>query len=501
MAAIQFILGRSGSGKTQRCIDSVCQALTTGGNDPLVLLVPEQATYQAERAILSHPDIVGFSRLHILSFNRLQFRLLSGSGSTAEISRTGKQMVLHKLLLELADQLTLYKGDVQRMGLATKLSDLLTELQHADCDAKQIRLLADAIMAKPGQELAAAKWTDIATVFQAYEAFFTSAAGWFENPDIELTLAKDKVTSAAFLQGAHLWVDGFSGFSVQERDLLVELLKVSKDASIALCLDPATMYLTNDDEDKLDPCSLFASTEQTYCQLLRIVRGCKLKLSKPVVLNKPLRFSDAPALAALEANLISDEPPQRVSGRNALYIAACGNERAEMLRVAGQIRTLVKDGGYRYRDIAVVVPDMDAYQHYLESAFSQYDLPYFLDRPRLMKTHPLTELIGSALQAVQSGFESSDVLSFLRSPLMPASFDQIDALGNYCQAFDVQGDEWLQEAAWNFASDKEKDRYDESAIGALRREMIVPLQALHKVLTSQETISAGQFTQAIWQML
>ncbi|MHC4292349.1 MAG: PD-(D/E)XK nuclease family protein, partial [Planctomycetota bacterium] len=335
----------------------------------------------------------------------------------------------------------------------------------------------------------------------AYGAFFTSAAGWFENPDIELTLAKDKVTSAAFLQGAHLWVDGFSGFSVQERDLLVELLKVSKDASIALCLDPATMYLTNDDEDKLDPCSLFASTEQTYCQLLRIVRGCKLKLSKPVVLNKPLRFSDAPALAALEANLISDEPPQRVSGRNALYIAACGNERAEMLRVAGQIRTLVKDGGYRYRDIAVVVPDMDAYQHYLESAFSQYDLPYFLDRPRLMKTHPLTELIGSALQAVQSGFESSDVLSFLRSPLMPASFDQIDTLGNYCQAFDVQGDEWLQEAAWNFASDKEKDRYDESAIGALRREMIVPLQALHKVLTSQETISAGQFTQAIWQML
>ena len=530
MAQIQFILGRSGTGKTQRCIDEICQALITPIGSPpakreypdlsgearrakteggrglqgassLVLLVPEQATYQAERAILSHPEIKGFSRLHVLSFNRLQFRLQGGRGGMAEISRTGKQMILHKILLELSDRLTLYKGDVQRMGLAAKLSDLLTELQHADCTPKQIRALADALAAKPGQELAAAKWADIAAVFEAYEAFFASAESRFKNPDVELTHAKKMVASAPFLRGARLWVDGFSGFSVQERDLLVEMLKVCQDASIALCLDPATLDLANDDEDKLDECSLFASTEQTYCQLLRIVRGCKLKLNEPVILDQPFRFSDAPALAALEANFISDKPAKPVPADSALQIAACGHVRAEALWVAGQIRSLVKDGGCRYREIAVVVPDMDAYQHYIESAFNQYELPYFLDRPRRMKTHPLTELIGSALQAVQGGFESSDVLSFLRSPLMPVLFDRIDALGNYCLAFDVQGGEWLQKPAWCFASDTEKPRYDEPAMDALRRELIAPLRTLQEALSVQETISAGQFTQAVWQLL
>jgi ATP-dependent helicase/nuclease subunit B len=419
----------------------------------------------------------------------------------AEISRTGKQMILHKILLELSDRLTLYKGDVQRMGLAAKLSDLLGELQHADCTPKQIRALADALAAKPGQELAAAKWADIAAVFEAYEAFFASAESRFKNPDVELTHAKERVASAPFLRGARLWVDGFSGFSVQERDLLVEMLKVCKEASIALCLDPAAIDLANDDEDKLDPCSLFGSTEQTYCQLLRIVRGCKLKLSEPVILNRPFRFSEAPALAALEANFISDKPAKPVPADGALQIAACGHVRAEALWVAGQIRALVKDGGGRYREIAVVVPDMDAYQHYIESAFNQYELPYFLDRPRRMKTHPLTELIGSALQTAQGGFKLSDVLSFLHSPLMPVPFDKIDALANYCLAFDVQGSEWLQKPAWRFASDAEKQRYDEPAIDALRQELIAPLRTLQEVLSVQETISAGQFTQAVWQLL
>lgn len=59
--SVQFILGRSGSGKSRYCIDSLIkELLDRHDTTPLVLLVPEQATYQAERAILSHPQIAGF---------------------------------------------------------------------------------------------------------------------------------------------------------------------------------------------------------------------------------------------------------------------------------------------------------------------------------------------------------------------------------------------------------------------------------------------------------
>jgi ATP-dependent helicase/nuclease subunit B len=189
MAAVQFILGRSGTGKSRWCIDAVCDALADGGGEPLILLVPEQATYQVERSILSAPNIAGFSRLHVLSFNRLGFWLQSHPSSAPDISRTGKQMILHKLLLELAGDLTLYKGNVTTMGLAEKLSGLLDELQHSGCTAKQVALLAETLSHKPAQTLAARKWSDIAKIFAAYEAYFSIGDGGFSNTDTELDSA------------------------------------------------------------------------------------------------------------------------------------------------------------------------------------------------------------------------------------------------------------------------------------------------------------------------
>ena len=73
MGRIRFILGRAGTGKTTRCVDAAADALRAGGDAPLVLLTPEQATYQMELAVLSRPGVRGFSRLRVLSFNRLGF--------------------------------------------------------------------------------------------------------------------------------------------------------------------------------------------------------------------------------------------------------------------------------------------------------------------------------------------------------------------------------------------------------------------------------------------
>ena len=74
--AIQFILGRSGTGKTRYCIRAIVDALAGQSEQQLILLVPEQATYQAERAILADERIAGYNRLNVLSFDRLQFLLL-----------------------------------------------------------------------------------------------------------------------------------------------------------------------------------------------------------------------------------------------------------------------------------------------------------------------------------------------------------------------------------------------------------------------------------------
>lgn len=501
MDGVQFILGRAGTGKTRWCIDAICRALQEADSNPLILLVPEQATYQAERAILSRPAIRGFSRLRILSFNRLQFWLDSGNAFGNEISRIGKQMILQKLLGDLSDRLSLYRGANQRSGLAAELAGLFTELQQADCQPEQVQALADVLKQKKGKAMTAAKWADIAGLYRTYLHFFQSNNRQFTNPDIRLRDAGRKVAQAGFVRNAVVWVDGFSGFSVQERDLLIELLKASQSAFIALCLDPKAMDLSNTDAEKLYPFSVFGETEETYTNLLRIFNRQKFPCQAPVILDKPMRFNEARPLAFLEQNLFDLPADGNEKGASHIRIAACGNVRTETIWVARTIRNLVRDRRMRYRDIAVVVPEMNVYAHYIESAFGQYEIPFFLDRPRNMKNHPVAAMLGAALQTVQTGFALSDVLSFLKSDLAGIEPQALDRLENYCRAFDVQYGEWVRQAPWDFAPTEEKARYDEKQLDGLRRQAVAPLVNLGDNLGGDKAITAGQFIRAVWGLL
>ena len=102
--AVQFILGRSGTGKTSYCIKAIADALAKADEgQPLILLVPEQATYQAERAILADKRIAGYNRLNVLSFDRLQFLLLGKNTARPALSRIGRQMIIHRILRDNID--------------------------------------------------------------------------------------------------------------------------------------------------------------------------------------------------------------------------------------------------------------------------------------------------------------------------------------------------------------------------------------------------------------
>jgi len=79
---VRFLLGPAGCGKTFRCLAELSAALQKNAQGlsavsairedaPLILLAPKQATFQLERQLLADPELPGYTRLHILSFQRL----------------------------------------------------------------------------------------------------------------------------------------------------------------------------------------------------------------------------------------------------------------------------------------------------------------------------------------------------------------------------------------------------------------------------------------------
>src|SRR5437660_11471273 len=69
---VRLLLGPAGSGKTFRCL---AEARATLGNTPegppLLLVAPKQATFELERRFLADPAVRGYTRFHVLSFERL----------------------------------------------------------------------------------------------------------------------------------------------------------------------------------------------------------------------------------------------------------------------------------------------------------------------------------------------------------------------------------------------------------------------------------------------
>ncbi|NLC12174.1 MAG: hypothetical protein GX767_07995, partial [Firmicutes bacterium] len=78
---LRFILGPAGSGKTWTCLEEMRQELKKDPlGAPLLLLVPEQATFQMEYALLSDSELEGSVRAGVWSFKRLSWKILEEQG-------------------------------------------------------------------------------------------------------------------------------------------------------------------------------------------------------------------------------------------------------------------------------------------------------------------------------------------------------------------------------------------------------------------------------------
>lgn len=507
--AVQFILGRSGTGKTHYCVETIAEALLQKNNQPLLFLVPEQATYQAQRAILDSPRISGYNRLHVLSFDRLVYFLLGKNVARPAISRLGRTMVIQRILRDCADKLSIFGGSARHPGLGKQLAGTIEQLQQYANSPDDVKDLVGKLQKQSGHTLTTAKFADIGIVFEEYLKFIESRHIGID-PDIQLTAACRAVAGADFVRGAKLWVDGFAGFTAGELALLTELLKAVVDAQIALCLDPATADLANPDKTQIDPTDLFGPTVQTYAELVERIKKCKLKIAKPVILDKPLRFSGCPPLGHIELNIFANKP-KKIPVNGKVRIVLAPNARAEVQFVAQQITKLVRHAGFRYRDIAVIASDIDSYENYIKASFEDYNIPVFIDKRRPLNQHPVIELISSALAAVTNparpaggDFPANEIFAYLKTDLPRIERSDVDLLENYCIAFGITASDWAADKPWRYAGDKAQ-QFNEQHVDRIRKKAIGPLLELRKRLVDDagksKMLPPEKFTKIIFDFL
>jgi len=497
--AVQFVLGPSGTGKTRHCVDAIATELLEGERgENLIYLLPEQATYEAERTILKNDAISGYHRLYVLSFNRLAYLLLGRKTNLSGLSAIGQQMLIHRILRDNAKRLTVLKSSAARPGLAREMAAKVSELQRYAKNPEQVEQLVGNLKQEKHNRSTAQKFADINLVFREYLDFIQ---GKFIDEDAQLNRARKMVGSAEFLKNSKIWVDGFAGFTTAELEMLEELFKTAGKVQITLCLEPSEFNIEHVRADKIQPANLFYPTQRTYAQLLEIIRKNKLQLTDPLILKQQLRYQAA-SLEHIEKNIFNRRAPQ-IHCEGALRLIAAPSLRSEASWTAREICRLIRVEKLRYRDIAVITPDLDAYEHYIKAAFNDYNIPFFLDKRKKLSHHPAVQLICSAAKAATTDFSGSEIFSYLKSDLVPVNSADIDLLENYCVAFGITGQDWLETGEWHFV-DRQQEQFDEKRINEIRKRVIKPLLRLREGLLCRapaERITAQSFIRVLFELL
>lgn len=506
----RFLLGPAGSGKTFRCVEAVRAELSLAPDGPpLIVLAPKQATFQIERQLLgaspsegsqSQSGILrGYTRLHILSFERLAAFVLARSGKVLPetLTEEGRVMVLRALLARHHADLKVFRATARLTGFATQLSSLLRELQRNRVSAAGLVTLADKVDANGRLE---DKLHDLSFLLERYEEWLLrrqQSGAKLDDANRLLDMATDYLRSAAAnepLGIAGMWLDGFAEMTPQETELVAALVPHCKQSTLAFCLDA----VPSGDSSWLSPWTVVGKTF-AHCHAA-VAKVTKADPEVEIILRDPSksRFHHASQLFQLEQSWVGT--PDRVNGplgnqevaenggqnlqAPAVRLMACPDAESEASLVAREIRRHAMAGG-RYRDCAVLVRSLDNYHDVLRRALERYEIPFFLDRREPVAHHPLAELTRYALRTVAFDWRQEDWLGVLKSGLAGVQDIEVDWLENEALKRGWEG------SAWREPLDIPEDATLARPLEEVRERVMHPFLRFASAVTAQQFRTDG----------
>lgn len=125
--SIKFIYGRAGSGKTHYCLKSIKNIIKNDTNRPLIMLVPEQFSFQSEKNLIDTVGDRGLLKASVLSFKRMADKVSDevGGATNKYINDSGKSILLYKIIEENKDKLKVFKKISGKQGILSNISDTI----------------------------------------------------------------------------------------------------------------------------------------------------------------------------------------------------------------------------------------------------------------------------------------------------------------------------------------------------------------------------------------
>ena len=421
--SLRFYFGPSGSGKSHRIYEEIMQRAAQEPGRNFLIIVPDQFTMQTQKDLVMRSDRGGILNIDVLSFGRLSHRILEevGTKEMPVLDDTGKSLVLQKIAADLKEQLPAMGSLLHKQGYIHEVKSAISEfMQYGISTQDMDKLIASA--EKRGA--LAMKLRDLKTLYRGFQDYIRDH---FITTEETLDVLRRSLVKSKILPDSVVVFDGFTGFTPIQNRLIQELMRVCEETIVAVTIGEEEDPYQMDGEQKL-----FHLSKKTVADLVKLAAEAEVTRGEDVfVKGGPNRFTEAPALCYLEQNLFRYQYEPYTEKQCEIRMFEALSPREEVHQTALYIRKLIREEGLTYRDIAVVIGDLEGFASYVETEFGQLEIPCFLDRTRGIVLNPMIEYIKSALQLYIRDFSYDTVFHFLRSGMADISREEIDELENY----------------------------------------------------------------------
>jgi len=413
---LTFLLGRAGTGKTWRIYQQL-KALQAAG-ERAVLIVPEQYTFETERALAD--EIGGLLGVQVFSFQRLCERILQLHGQTKPfLSAQGYRMAVRRALERKKGELKVFGTACAQTGFAAEAEQIFRDFKRAGLSPDALDSLIQKLSA---ESPLAEKLSDLSVLYRETEEYLSER--YFSLDDAPDTAAG--LLPQSFVSGIPVFIDGLDHPNRQTYRLIETMLSCCPGVTVALRVGSDSPP----DDDLFEP-------DRKALYLLRQIGGrCGAIVHEERLSVQQGNFD--PMMRHIERNLFAYPAKTWQGEAKNLTVFGASDRRAEAESLAEAIQSLARKG-VRYRDMAVIVSDLDAYAYLIRRSCERRDIPIFLDRKRPLTGHAAIDAVLSAVRFTAGGYPAAELLKFIKSGYTDCPQDEAEELELYLRRTGIRG--------------------------------------------------------------
>ena len=470
----RVIYGKAGSGKSTYLFNYIKDIID--GPRKIYIITPEQFSFTAERKLLDVTKGVCINA-EVLTFSRMAYRVIKEIGNqTQNIEPFGKSMLIYDILDDKKKELMFLGKNMQNVETISKT---LTEFKKHNITEEK---LENAIKSIDDKYLKA-KLQDVSTIYTEYEQKIKEK---FIDENDTLTILADNLKNTDMFKDSVILIDEFAGFTPQEYRIIEELMKITTEINVTMCIDEISDYCNESD--------IFYSNKQAINKLMSIAQANNIEIEKAVFLNKNYRFKNQ-ELIHLEENIYANVYKKYKEENEKIKLFLAMNPYSEVEHTAEKIVEEVRENGYRYKDIGIITKNIETYSSLIKAIFSKYDIPVYIDEKKDLSQNILIKHIICLLDVFAKNWSYDSVISYIKTGFCNIKEDDIYEIENYAKKWDIKYSKWYKED-WNFG---EEDKHKIDKLNITRRNAIEPLLKFKEKCFKHT--DAKNITKAIYEFL